>query len=170
VVIFSARVWGLHGEREGVMTRIHIIVLAGAVALLVCGCGAPSQSTGLAVDSGRPVQLERQARRPRPERYGFAVLDFRAFRDDFGMVSVVGEIENVGTITRGVELQATLRDADDRPVAVGHFYPASNNNIVPGESWPFSYSFGRRQDAVRAELRIVGTFRTIDTLNASAMP
>jgi hypothetical protein len=161
---------GLDGEREGVMTRIHIIVLAGSLALLVCGCGGPSQSTGLAVDSTRPVALKQQSPGPCLEKYGFAVLDFRAIRDDFGMVSVVGEIKNVGTVAKGVELQATLRDVRDRPTAVGHFYPASYSNIVPGESWPFSYSFGRRQDAVHAELRIVATFRTIDTLNASVMP
>jgi hypothetical protein len=152
------------------MTRIHVIMLAGSLALLVCGCGGPSQSTGLVVGSEPPVELEQHAPGPRLVKYGFAVLDFRAIRDEYGMVSVVGEIKNVGTITRGVELQATLRDAHDRPTAVGHFYPASYNNIVPGESWPFSYSFGRRQDAVRAELRVVATFRTIDTLSASVMP
>jgi hypothetical protein len=152
------------------MTRIHIILLAGSLALLVCGCGAPSQSSGVVVDSTRPVALEQQAPGPCLERYGFAVLDFRAVRDDYGMVSIVGEIKNVGAVAKGVELQATLRDADDRPAAVGHFYPASYNNVVPGESWPFSYSFGRRRDAVRAELRIVGTFRTLDTLNAAVMP
>lgn len=150
------------------MTRIHVILLVGSLALLVCGCGAPSQSSGVAADAARPAELGKEAPGPRLEQYGFAILDFRAIRDEFGMVSVVGEIKNVGTITRGVELQATLRDAADRAAAVGHFYPASYNNIVPGETWPFSCSFGRRQDAVRAELRIVGTFRTIDILTASS--
>ena len=49
---------GLEGEREGVMTRIHIIVLVCSLAVLVGGCGAPSQSSGLAVDSTRPVGLK----------------------------------------------------------------------------------------------------------------
>jgi hypothetical protein len=169
VVIISARIRYPAGEGQGTMTRIWFTILAGSLVLLVCGCGAPSQSSGVAVDSARPAALKGEAPRPRLEKYGFAVLDFRAVRDEYGMVSVVGEIENVGTTTRGVELQATLRDADDRPTAVGHFYPASCNSIAPGESWPFSYSFGRRQDAVRAELRIVGTFRTLDTLSASVM-
>ncbi len=50
-------------------------------------------------------------------------------------------------------------------LAVGHFYPASYRNIVPDETWPFTYSFGRQEDAVEAELRIVGAFRTMDLLN-----
>ncbi len=90
------------------------------------------------------------------------MLEFRAIRDDYGMVSVVGEIKNVGPAARGVELQAVLRDGNGRLTAVGHFYPASYKNIVPDETWPFSYSFGNRRDAVLAELRIVGAFRTID--------
>lgn len=42
---------------------------------------------------------------------GFAVRDFRVVRDEYGRVHVIGEVENVGTGTRGVELQASLRDA-----------------------------------------------------------
>jgi hypothetical protein len=152
------------------MRRIHVIVLAGLLALLVCGCAAPSQSLGLAVDSGRPGEPAAGHSRSRLERYGFAVLDFRALRDEYGMVSVLGEIRNIGTVSKGVELQATLRNAENRPAAVGHFYPASYNNIAPGESWPFGYSFGRCPDAVRAELRIVATFRTLDTLTAPVRP
>ncbi len=95
---------------------------------------------------------------------GFAVLDFRAMRDQHDRVHIVGEVKNVSQAARGVELQATLRDAGGHVLAVGSFYPASNHNIVPGETWPFSYSFGRYDEGVRTELRIVGGFRTIDTL------
>ncbi len=102
-------------------------------------------------------------------QYGFVVLDFRAIRDGFGKLCVIGEIRNAGSTARGVELQATLRDPGGRVLAVGHFYPASDKNIVPGEAWPFGYSFGRQPDAVSAELRIVGTFRTIDVLSTASV-
>jgi hypothetical protein len=67
-----------------------------------------------------------------------------------------------------VELQAALRDANDRLVAVGHFCPASYKNIAPGETWPFSYSFGKQEGIVNAELRIVGSFRTMDILDTTS--
>lgn len=94
-------------------------------------------------------------------RCGFAVRDFRAIRDEYARVHVIGEVENVGKAARGVELQAALRDADGRLVSVGHFCPAAGNNIAPGEVWPFSYSFGRQDQGVRAELRIVDAFRSM---------
>lgn len=106
--------------------------------------------------------------RPCLEQHGFAVFAFRAIRDSYGHLSVVGEITNTSSAARGVEMQASLRDTSGRIVAVGHFCPASNRNIVPGESWPFTYSFGRQEDAVDAELRIVGSFRTTDILNTPA--
>jgi hypothetical protein len=52
---------------------------------------------------------------------------------------------------------------------VGHFYPASYRNIVPGETWPFTYSFGRQEEAIDAELRIVGAFRTMDIVNVASV-
>jgi hypothetical protein len=99
---------------------------------------------------------------PQLAREGFAVLDFRARRDVYDRVYVVGEIKNAGAAIHGVELQASLRDAEGRLLAVGHFYPASATNIKPGETWPFAYSFGKQQKAAEAELRIVGAFRSMD--------
>jgi hypothetical protein len=157
-------------DERVVMTKVHVMVLAGSLALLVCGCGDESQSQSL-LDSIRPAEgrvaaepvsatSRGRAEGPRLERYNFAVSGFRAIRDEFGMVSIVGEITNVGTLARGVELQATLRDARGRTTAVGYFYPISGN-IMPEDTWPFGYSFGRQRDAVLAELRIVGIFRSI---------
>jgi hypothetical protein len=144
------------------MTRIHIMVLAGGLVLAACGCEMSPQTQGFAESP-----LAAGPREPTLclEQYGFAVLDFRAVRDEYGRVSAVGEIRNVGSGPRGVELQATLRNAEGRIVAVGFFYPASYRSIVPGEVWPFTYSFGNRQEAVRAELRITGTFHTIDVMS-----
>jgi hypothetical protein len=137
------------------MKGIHAIILAGGLALLVCGCAASPNRAG-----SPDEQLAE--RRPLLEAQGFAVLDFRARRDEYGRVCVVGEVENTGFMARAVELQATLRDGDGRIVAVGHFYPASQTNIKPSETWPFAYSFGRQDDIGRAELRIVGAFRTME--------
>jgi len=94
-------------------------------------------------------------------RSGFAIRDFRAIRDEYGRVHAIGEIENVGTATRGVELQVALRDTGGRLVSVGHFCPAAGNNIVPGEIWPFTHSFGTQDQGALAELRIVATFRSM---------
>jgi hypothetical protein len=154
---------------------IRAIVLVISLLLLVCGCTASRQAEKASLGAGpakEPAARDTISSEPkdRPanaclERHGFTVLSFRAIRDSFGGLSVVGEIKNTGSASKGVELQASLRGADGRILAVGHFYPASYRNIVPDETWPFTYSFGRQEDAVEAELRIVGAFRTMDLLN-----
>ena len=141
------------------MKSFGVVLLAGVLALLGCGCaGSPSTPAGEALESGEPADRAGF----RLEREGFAVLEFRARVDEYDRVYVVGEVKNVGAAASGVELQATLRDADGHIVAVGHFYPASHTNIDPGQSWPFAYSFGKQEQAAEAELRIVGAFRTMD--------
>jgi len=104
------------------------------------------------------------------EHKGFAVLDFRARRDEHGMVYVIGEVKNVGTATQGVELQVVLRDTEDGVVAVGSFYPAANHSIAPNDIRSFAYSLGRHPNGVRAEVRIIRTFYTMDTLGMAALP
>ena len=160
------------------MKRICATILAMSLLLLVCGCAnfrrAGKASFSADATTPPPVAASTSAEpkdasvRPSLEQHGFAVFGFRAIRDSYGQLSIVGEIKNTGSATRGVELQASLRDTSGRIVAVGHLCPASNRNISPGESWPFTYSFGRQEDAVDAELRIVGTFRTTDILNSPA--
>lgn len=157
------------------MRTIRVIVPAIGILLLVGGCTASRQagkaSLGAGLGSQPPAQDSISGEpNDRPadaslERHGFAVLGFRAIRDRFGQVSVIGEIKNTGSASRAVELQAALRDGGGHILAVGHFYPASYRNIVPDETWPFTYSFGRQEDAVEAELRIVGAFRTMDILS-----
>jgi len=142
-----------------------IALLLGGLMLLACGCGrlqrlvdpaaGPSGAGRTAADLGARLVYD-----------GFAIVDFRAMRDQHDRVHIVGEVKNVSEAARGVELQATLRDAGGHVLAVGSFYPASNHNIMPDEAWPFSYSFGRYDEGIRAELRIVGGFRTIETLRA----
>jgi len=151
------------------MTRICIIMLLASLLLPVCGCGAFRHAEkGSASGGAASDELEGGSASPCLEQHGFAVSGFRAIRDSFGQVSIVGEIKNTGTATQGVELQASLRDAAGRIVAVGHFFPASYRNIVPDDTWPFTYSFGRQEDAAEAELRIVGAFRTMDILNVAS--
>lgn len=157
-----------HRKKGRVMKRIWVIALVGG---LLCGCATQSQdSIGAAADSVGLATIDSDVSSPRLERAGFAVLDFRARRDQFGSVYVVGEVQNTGPGALGVELQASLRDADGRLTAVGHFYPASSTNIQPGETWPFAYSFGKQKEAVEAELRIVGAFRTMDVLGVASLP
>ncbi len=152
------------------MKRIQVIALIGGLAFLGSGCVASSgdASAAVAVQDAAAGGVQEGMSNVRLTQHGFAVLDFRAIRDGYGKVSVIGEVRNVGKAARGVELQATLRNSDGRVLAVQHFQPASDSSIVPGEAWPFGYSFGRQPDAVKAELRIVGAFRTIDALNVAA--
>ena len=165
-------------KEDGVMRRFHAMILAASLLLLVCGCAGlrRGEKAVIGADSGagQPAQNSVSAEPtvgsadPCLEQYGFAVFGFRAIRDSYDQVSVVGEIKNTGSGARGVELQASLRDTGGRIMAVGHFCPASNRNIVPDETWPFTYSFGRQGDAVQAELRIVGSFRAMDILNVAS--
>jgi len=146
------------------LKTLAIAVLAGILPSL-CGCAGSSQAEKAAVPQNSGTAGDA---RPSLEQDGFAVLYFRAIQNDFGGVSVVGEVRNVGDTARGVELQAALRGPDGRVIAVGHFCPASYRNIAPGETWPFSYSFGRQEDIVNAEMRIVGSFRTLDILDVAS--
>ncbi len=160
------------------MKTIRETTLVVGLFLLVSGCtslrqvgralvpGRPAQSQ--AADASTPTATKTDSGSARLERHGFAILTFRAIRDIYDQVSVVGEIKNTGSSARGVELQASLRDSSGHVLAVGHFFPSSYQSIVPGETWPFTYSFGRQEDAANAELRIVGAFRTIDILNVAA--
>jgi hypothetical protein len=135
--------------------------------LLAGGCFGVRGAKNASVGAPDATSAEPKGSRAGPclERHGFAVYGFRAVRDNYGQVSVIGEIKNTGSAAQGVELQASLRDAGGRIVAVGNFCPASNRNIVPSETWPFTYAFGAQEDAIEAELRIVGSFRTMDILN-----
>lgn len=145
------------------MIRTFVIAFLAILSLLTCGCArllrlrqAPAQ--------GQEASISQ----PYLVRSGFTVLYFRAVSDEYGVISVIGEIKNTGTAARGVELQAALRNADGRVIAVGHFCPASYKNIAPGETWPFAYSFGKQEGVADAELRIVGAFRTTDILNPTS--
>jgi len=146
------------------MKAIYMGLFLVGLASLTFGCAAAPD--GLAGDSLKShddsgMAVDQADSRPRLVRCGFAIRDFRVIRDEYGRVHVIGEIENVGDALRGVELQAALRDADGRLLAVGHFCPAAGSNIVPGEVWPFTYSFGRQDQGTRAELRIVDAFRSM---------
>jgi hypothetical protein len=143
------------------MLRTLTIALLAGLSISIGGCAGSPQARKVAGPQGRAgTSLEHD---------GFALLYFRAIQDNWGAVSVVGEVKNVGSVARGVELQASLRDANGRVIAVGHFCPASYKNIAPGETWPFSYSFGKQEGIAKAEMRIVGAFRTLDVLDAPSV-
>jgi len=150
------------------MKKLVVIALLGFVLLVPAGCR--SLCSGRGGDEAACAGIDADQSAVRLQREGFAVLDFRARRDEYDRVYVVGEVKNTGLGAKGVELQASLRDDDGRLLAVGHFYPASFTNIEPTENWPFAYSFGKHEDAVRAELRIVGAFRAMDTLSMAFLP
>jgi hypothetical protein len=158
---------------KGICVRLLLVGLTS----LTFGCSAsPEKSVGGPLDrqdgsvATTSVALSRDQAGLSPQlvRCGFAIRDFRAIRDEYGRVHAIGEVENVGAVTRGVELQAALRDASGRLVSVGHFCPAAGNNIAPGETWPFTYSFGRQDQGVLAELRIVDAFRSMGGSDAVA--
>lgn len=152
------------------MKGIGIRLLLVGFVSLTAGCSvAPEESMSAAVASREATVATASVRQAGEYsgshvplvRCGFTVRDLRAIRDEYGRVHVLGEVQNVGAAARGVELQAALRDADGRLLSVGHFCPAAGNNIVPGEMWPFTYSFGKQDQGVRAELRIVDAFRSM---------
>jgi hypothetical protein len=156
------------------MRRLLVTTFAAGLLLSVCGCTGVRRAEEVSLPAGpaaeQSLKVETTPQKGSPpapclEGHGFAVFGLRAVRDIYSRVSVIGEVKNIGTAARGVELQASLRDATGRLLAVGHLCPASNRNIVPGESWPFTYSFGVQGDAAQAELRIVGAFRTTGILN-----
>lgn len=152
------------------MKGIRMGLLLVALASFTFGCSvAPEELAGNPVEPhhGQAAVTSVVDSAPQTESHprlvwcGFAIRDFRVIRDEYSRVHVIGEVENVGAVTRGVELQAALRDSNGRLVSVGHFCPAAGNNIVPGETWPFTYSFGRHDKGVRADLRIVDAFRSM---------
>jgi hypothetical protein len=162
------------------MKQICTVLLCAMMVLLTCGCATPPEQLsgsgfdpldlGLGTVARAAVDGEPLTNIVSPVvQHGFAAVDFRARRDEYDRVYVVGEIRNVGEEMKGVELQATLRDAAGRVVAVGYFYPAADYSIAPNQNWPFAHSFGKQTDGVEAELRIVGAFRTIDNLSTVSL-
>ena len=151
------------------MTAVRALAIIGGLILLTGGCKVvpPSQTRSDPNRMAEQPSIQVVRSRPVLESRGFAVLDFRVQRDEFSRVCVIGEVQNMGTGARAVELQAALRDENGRILAVGHFYPASYTNIQPRETWPFAYSFGRQDEVATAELRIVGGFRTMETVNVA---
>jgi ABC-type phosphate/phosphonate transport system substrate-binding protein len=155
------------------MIAVRLLAVAAALVLLAGGCASSSSqktsSNGWHLpDTAKQPEVQSVRSHPLLETQGFAILDFRARRDEYSRVSVIGEVKNTGFAARTVELQATLRDESGRVLAVGHFYPTSTMNIQPNETWPFGYSFGRQDGVAKAELRIVGAFRTIETVNVAS--
>jgi len=100
---------------------------------------------------------------------GFAVLDFRATKDERGRILVVGKLNDVGTATQGVDLQVMLPDEADHVVAVSSFCPAAYHSIAPNHTRPLAYSFGREDRGVRAELRSIRIFYTMGTLGLATL-
>jgi len=142
-------------------------IVLGASLISMCGCREPAQhktpedlktSSRLATvkddarQSNRRVAAEHETR---IQRHGFAVLDFHRRQSDSGTIWIVGEVQNRGTISQGVELQGILRDRAGRVVAERTFWPASTTNIRSGETWPFEYPFGRYGNVAHIELRII---------------
>jgi hypothetical protein len=148
--------------------RIRVSTLIMGAAFLVGGCAVGSNPLSSGADNPAfSGQVAATASRQLVQ-YGFAVLDFRARRDEFSRVFVVGEAKNVGLADRGVEFQAALRDRTGRLLTVAHFDLASGRSIAPDQTWPFVYSFGKQPAAVSAELRIVRTFRTVDAFSLAS--
>jgi hypothetical protein len=168
-------------RKERVMKETCAALFLGTLTILAFGCSTSPEhlsapdldalNFGPAAVARAPVDGETVGNvlTPPAMQHGFAILDLRARRDEYDRVFVVGEVKNVGTVTKGVELQAALRDAGGRLVAVGHFYPAGDYSIGPNQTWPFAHSFGKQEDGVEAELRIVGAFRTIVNLGTVSL-
>ncbi|MCK9513795.1 MAG: hypothetical protein M0R28_21570 [Pigmentiphaga sp.] len=70
---------------------------------------------------------------------------------------VVGELQNVGGIAMGVELQAIARDASGRLVDTVNFWPASISNIAPGARYGFRYPVTQQRNAATVEVQVVST-------------
>ena len=88
------------------------------------------------------------------ERYGFAIVDFSARRDRAGVVTILGEVRNNGSVPKGVELHAILRGDNGRLIAERGFWPASLENLEPGEIRPFSFPLGGYGNVAQIELQI----------------
>jgi len=162
------------------MKEMYAVLLLGILMIVSAGCSTSPENLssvdfdewnfGLGAVARASINGETTSNLAPPAvQHGFAVVDFRARRDEYDRVFVVGEVKNVGVATKGVEMQATLRDAAGRVVAVGHFYPAGDYSIGPDQTWPFAHSFGKQLDGVEAELRIVGSFRTIGNISTVSL-
>jgi hypothetical protein len=91
-------------------------------------------------------------------RLGFQVLDgwgVRPYR--YGISMLVGEVKNIGSIAQGVKLQVIQRDAAGRVLDEDEFWPASDRNIAPGETEPFTHLLIKDPTMATVELRIVET-------------
>ena len=102
-----------------------------------------------------PLSVHQAKELPKPQRSHFEIIDFSWRRDKFGMVLCAGEVKNISSIPQGVKLQAIARDGNGRVVEVQEFWPASINNITPGQSYPFTYHISEQTDIKAVELRVI---------------
>jgi len=147
-------------KAEMMVRTIRLVILFGLI-LLACGCAGHRELEVSSVASDEPLDSARLLRlrviNPQVlqmERYGFAILDFSARRDHAGVVTVLGEVRNNGSVAKGVELRAILRGDNGRVIAERGFWPASLENLKPGEIRPFTFPLGGYENVAQIELQI----------------
>ena len=104
-----------------------------------------------------PLSVYQAKELPKPQRSHFEIIDFSWRRNKLGMVLCAGEVKNISSIPQGVELQATARDGNGGVVEVQEFWPASINNIPPGQTYPFTCYIGEQTNIKTVELRVIDT-------------
>jgi hypothetical protein len=134
------------------MTRWVLIGIL--VVLLVVGLWAGDQNARLNKPAGEVAPVVAPTAKPGLSTASFVIVSAEP-RWEYGRLYCVGELKNVGTIAAGAQIEVIARDANGKLVDSAKFWPASINNLPPGESTGFRYAITSDPAAVRLEWKII---------------
>jgi hypothetical protein len=111
--------------------------VATLVAILVLGIA------GATAQAGTPLSTK-----------DFKILSFD-LRWEYSYLLVYGEVQNIGPIPAGCQVEVIVRDEAGKLVDVAKFWPNSTNNIPPGETCGFKHPVTRNTQAAKGGIKII---------------
>lgn len=131
----------------------RIVVLMTVLLLLVAGCGAGGNAAGQV----SPARAEATATRSPEQEWArrIVLLEWHVV-EEYGVVSVVGELRNNNEAPVGVELLITAYDEDGRVVDSMNCWPASLQNVPAQSKYPINCPVTDRPGVAQVTLRVEG--------------
>jgi len=104
-------------------------------------------------NNSKPKRIHSKASKP-----NFKIIDcYGVRRSSDNAFRVIGEVQNIGDVSAGVQIEAIARDRNGRLVGSVKFWPNSVSNIPPNSSTGIGHTITKDHSATEMECRIVST-------------
>ena len=97
---------------------------------------------------------------PKVALNNFRVVSFHLQWRDRGIkdgLYAVGEIQNIGNIAAGFEVEVIIRDKNGTLIASDKFWPNSIRNVAPGSSCGIDHMITEDRRAAKGEVKVINT-------------